>query len=337
MRHIHYKDDFKLHIILRDHRGVPIGAPDYDFRLILRTTGSREFVACRHGDTLTNLAFDRNGDLILLADNHGLMPGELRLEFISYIEDSELSDSKRRVVTVDKPGIVLTECRNDPPRWLEVELILPLIKGDPFTFDDLTDEQRRELAQEGIKAAEQVRDELNERINGSARVLSDLTNTLKEHGRTLETHTEDLVGLQEAIANLRQEESNITDVAPKLLLADLDTLGADGSFMLALEKVIRNPVCRFRVFLSDDVEYPMGFLDLLVDKGGITQVLTTHRLLDADGRISESSETDTDIHVWFRTLPPMSRTWSEWRPLKTEPDIEALSEEDIDEIFESLK
>ena len=164
-----------------------------------------------------------------------------------------------------------------------------------------------------------------------------LTGLYREGENPNDQLAKDLQELKETVNKLQTSAGDAQFIGEKLTLEELDTFGEDGTFGASLEAVRVNPVCRFRVFLPSEEKYPIGFLDVLTDKGGITQVLTTHRLLDADGRISESSETDTDIHVWFRTLPPMSRTWSEWRPLKTEPDIEALSEEDIDEIFESLK
>lgn len=161
-----YKSDFKF-VMRRYHytEGVEELAPvpfptDVDWRLLLRTPNSAKsyVVSCR-GGVMTNCARTGDGGIMVSMDNHGLATGELRYEF-----HFELPDPTMRTQTADiyKPGstgIMLTsDATCGCGGIVDVAVLATMYKGDPFTYNDFTDEQLEDLRRPAEEAADKARE-----------------------------------------------------------------------------------------------------------------------------------------------------------------------------------
>lgn len=151
MEYINYKEDFPLLIRMSNVCGVQTGVPDFDFIIRLRSHLS-EFRAGRKDGELYNCRVgDREDELVVILNNHGLAPcGELLCEMTYFIPDPDMPDGIRTVVRNYKTGIALVtkvaDCNSDfdCDCVAEFEVLLPYIKGEPgaaFTFEDFTPEQ----------------------------------------------------------------------------------------------------------------------------------------------------------------------------------------------------
>lgn len=130
---MHYKNDFRLPIRLRDDRGVPYAVPEYDFTVTLRS-GLSSFEAGRRDGILYNCVIDPQDDsrLMIIADGHELTPSpRIICEVELLIPDEGYEDGTRRVVHRFDTGLPLEV--NPACAHLDVselETLLPLIKGD---------------------------------------------------------------------------------------------------------------------------------------------------------------------------------------------------------------
>ncbi|MBD5226860.1 MAG: hypothetical protein HDS67_02230 [Bacteroidales bacterium] len=125
----HYRDDLKIYIRLYDAAGAQIGVPDYDFRILLKTSGAKVFTAGRIDGQLVNMAADRDR-LLVFADNHGLLPGKLSVSFEAMIPSADMADQSERVIAMCDRPIFLVEGPSDPPSKLDLSLAIPMAKGE---------------------------------------------------------------------------------------------------------------------------------------------------------------------------------------------------------------
>lgn len=148
MRKINYKSDFDFILNLTDCRGENIGIPQYDWEARFYTSSQTDaFVASYKNGTYTN-CFDDDGKLHIVCDNHGLPSGTLRCEFIAELPNDIYPDGHDRLICPEPIGIELVRGKGTCPCDLEVQMILPYIKGDkgdPFTYEDFTPEQLEAL------------------------------------------------------------------------------------------------------------------------------------------------------------------------------------------------
>ena len=156
MTKIPYHEDFPLRIRFGAVAGVPsLGVPDFDFTVRLMACAS-EFFAGRKDGSLYNCRIE-DGDLIVVCDNHGLLPcAELRCEIIYHIPDSEMPDGVRDVPKSYDTGISLTVDQRDASE-AEFTAMLPYIKGEKMTYADLSDADKDDLRRPAVEAAGEVR------------------------------------------------------------------------------------------------------------------------------------------------------------------------------------
>lgn len=69
-------------------------------------------------------------------------------------------------------------------------------KGDPLTFEDLTEEQKAELAKPGIEAVDGVKEELNNKITHGVNLLLGSDTTLLDNIRTYQMASSTIAGKQ---------------------------------------------------------------------------------------------------------------------------------------------
>lgn len=126
MKNINYKSDFDFILRLLDADGTDIGIPRYDWTVRLWTsTKANAYIASCSGGILTN-CYDDNGRLHIVADNHRLSPGILKVEFIAEIPDSDYPDGLQRNVIPATLDIQLITGPGDLPSSIEADLPLPL-------------------------------------------------------------------------------------------------------------------------------------------------------------------------------------------------------------------
>ena len=153
MRKINCKSDFDFILRLTDCKGDPVGFPPYDWsaRLWTKFKADAVTVSCIGGKT-TN-CFNDNGEIHVVCNSHGLAPGVLRIELAVEIPDGIYPDGARRMVSALPLGIELVRDNTPCPVAADVELTLPYIKVDPFTFEDFTPDQIEDLKRPATEAA----------------------------------------------------------------------------------------------------------------------------------------------------------------------------------------
>lgn len=143
MTSINFKSDFDFILRLIDGLGKDIGFPQWDWEARFWTaTPSYGFTASSIGGVQTN-CYDDNGRVHIVANRHGLQPGELKCEFRVAYPNGAYPDGSREVVSPEKLGIVLVMGKGEVAA-VDAEVELPLVKGDagePFRYEDFTDEQ----------------------------------------------------------------------------------------------------------------------------------------------------------------------------------------------------
>lgn len=79
MKEINYKSDFDFILTLKTCNGADIGFPDYDWEANVFTVSNKNgFKVSCIGGVCTN-CYNDEGRIHVVCDNHGLLPGELRL------------------------------------------------------------------------------------------------------------------------------------------------------------------------------------------------------------------------------------------------------------------
>lgn len=149
MRKINFKSDFDFVLRLRDCAGRDVVWPDYDWSVILWTEDrSRGFIAkCVAG--VAENCYNDNGHIHIVADNHRLAPGNIKMEFTAEIPDEKYPDGFHRLVRSENLGIRLVCDDCECSGIFDAELTLPYIKGDkgdPLKWDEMSEEDRDSLS-----------------------------------------------------------------------------------------------------------------------------------------------------------------------------------------------
>jgi hypothetical protein len=145
MTKINYKSDFSAMLQVFDGEGNDVGFPDYDFTAEFYTSGVNKYVASSIGGVLTNCQ-NNDGRILVLFDNHHLGVGELQVRFIAQLPAEDYPDTKQQICSPKgDTGIELVLEAALPPDDVQIQAILPYIKGRPFTYEDFTDEQLKGL------------------------------------------------------------------------------------------------------------------------------------------------------------------------------------------------
>lgn len=164
MRKINHKSDFDfiLPFPVREAlpdgtcRPVDLGWPDFDWEARLWTwSKANMFVASCKGGVPTN-CFNDNGRIHVVLDNHRLGAGKLRVEYHAELPNGIYPDATRDMFNEYPLGVELVDGPGDCATEVEVDYMLPYIKGDkgekgdqgdpgpkgdPFTYDDFTPDE----------------------------------------------------------------------------------------------------------------------------------------------------------------------------------------------------
>lgn len=176
MNKINYKSDFDFILpfpvcrVQDDGTCKPeeIGWPDFDWSARLwASSKSNVFVASRKGSELTN-CYEDKGRIHIVCNNHHLGKGVLNVEIHAELPDGIYPDNVRDVFSPHSLGIELVDGSGDCATDIEVEYMLPYLKGpkgdsgdkgdkgDAFTYDDFTEAQIEELQRPATEAAERA-------------------------------------------------------------------------------------------------------------------------------------------------------------------------------------
>ncbi len=150
MKRINYKSDFDFFLRLISANGEEIGWPPFDWTAKFRTAAAWQiFEASCIGGVCTN-CYNDNGRIHIVADNHKLPPGRLRVDLSVMIPEGVFPDGSRLVVTPAPLDIELVLGTSGLPTSAEAALLLPALKGDKgdsFTYADFTEEEKKELVE----------------------------------------------------------------------------------------------------------------------------------------------------------------------------------------------
>lgn len=173
MSTVNYKSDFDFILpfpvcrVQDDGTCKPedIGWPDFDWSVRLwASSKSNVFVASRKGSELAN-CYEDKGRIHIVCNNHHLGKGVLNMEIHAELPDEIYPDNVRDVFSPHSLGIELVDGPGDCATDIEVEYMLPYIKGtkgdpgdkgDAFTYDDFTEAQIEELQRPATEAAERA-------------------------------------------------------------------------------------------------------------------------------------------------------------------------------------
>lgn len=158
MTKINYKSDFDFILRLKDGAGHDLGFPDYGWEAMFWTSSKASpFKASCFGGVCKN-CYDDEGQIHIVADNHNLGIGTLKVEFRAELPREIYPDDYQRNVMPEPLGIELIREKGELPSEIEAELLLPYIKGEPFTYEDFTPEQIAELQRPATQAAEELKE-----------------------------------------------------------------------------------------------------------------------------------------------------------------------------------
>lgn len=151
---VNYRSDFDLYMTLTDCRGTDLGWPEWDWtaKFYTSTKFTTYTVSCI-GGVCTN-CFNDNGKIHVVFDNHRLPEGTLNVEFAALLPEGIFPDGDRKVSVPAALAVMLTREAAPCPSSVEVDMLLPFIKGK---WEDLTPEEIAELQRPATEAAENIR------------------------------------------------------------------------------------------------------------------------------------------------------------------------------------
>ena len=107
MRKINYKSDFDFILKLKDGAGHDLGFPDYGWEATFWTSSKASpFKASCFGGVCKN-CYDDEGQIHIVADNHNLGIGTLKVEFRAELPREIYPDDYQRNVMPEPLGIEL--------------------------------------------------------------------------------------------------------------------------------------------------------------------------------------------------------------------------------------
>lgn len=114
MKNINYKNDFDFILTLRDSDGLELGFPDFDFVATFWTSMKfNTFIVSSIGGVLTN-CYNDGGKIHVVAKDHKLPPGELKVSFDAKFPDGVYPDGIKRIVIPQALCIRLVNMVNEP-------------------------------------------------------------------------------------------------------------------------------------------------------------------------------------------------------------------------------
>ena len=133
MEQVNYRSGVDYILVLKDARGNDIGWPDYDWsaKVYTRRRMCAVEVSCRGGVPVN--CWNDNGRVHVALKDHRLEPGVMTIEFTAELPDGHFPDGSKPVAVPVEVGLELVRGAAPCPKQMQIELVLPYIKGDPLT------------------------------------------------------------------------------------------------------------------------------------------------------------------------------------------------------------
>lgn len=213
-REVNFRSDFDLLLELRDCRGELVGWPAWDWRAVFWTwSTANAFEASCIGGVCRN-CFNDGGRIHVVFDGHGLSAGELKVRFTAELPSELYPDGGRRLDVPAKLGVVLTR-EAACPHGISAELVVPYVQGK---FEDLTEEERAELARPATEAAAKA-DAATSLATAAAESAGKLEQAIEKEEATRESNERTRVRMEEArerAERLREEAERLRAEAEAL-------------------------------------------------------------------------------------------------------------------------
>lgn len=151
--YINYKSDFSILVSFEE------GIPTYPWRMLFRTEPSPSilnadinasysggYIARFDGSEYARaqVVSGSETDILIEFKEHGLQPGQLRMEWDIMVQSDLFEDLSQRLVSPKLTPITLVESAGDEIDTTIIPILVPVVRGDQgeaFTYDDFTAEQ----------------------------------------------------------------------------------------------------------------------------------------------------------------------------------------------------
>ncbi|MDE7402020.1 MAG: hypothetical protein K2M87_01260 [Muribaculaceae bacterium] len=191
---IHYKSDFDFLLRLHDANGRIVPPDQCAWRIKLWTACKQIFAEAGRTEDGQYFHCIPDGDKVrVIMDSHRLTPGVLHCELTLFVPDCNYPDFIRSEQIRIDTGITLTLDKTDLPDSTQIEVSLPLVKGDPFLFEDFTPEQIAHFALPGIEGAREVTDDLGKQVTANNRAIEKKQNKLEDSADVAISRTNSLM------------------------------------------------------------------------------------------------------------------------------------------------
>lgn len=161
MTKINYKSDFDFILRLKDcadpKKTVPFPEGDFDARFWTSNKANAYTASYRDG-VYTNCFRTEDGGMHFVFDDHRMGKGALHWEPHFELPNDIYPDNMQDLYRKAALDIELVDGDGDCPTTAELEAMLPYIKGEPFTYEDFTAEEIKELQQPATQAAEELKE-----------------------------------------------------------------------------------------------------------------------------------------------------------------------------------
>lgn len=130
MRKINYKSDFDFILKIHDCQGNDAQWPSYDWIAKFWTANKLNAFVAKSVGRITENCFNDNGRIHIVADNHGLSPGTVNVEFTALLDNTMFPDGNEKIVVPDQLDICLIREAAPCPTLFDVEMCIPYAKGE---------------------------------------------------------------------------------------------------------------------------------------------------------------------------------------------------------------
>ncbi len=126
MKRKNYNSDFTIILTPKSIGGESLSAfPEGDIRLVFEC-GGKKYVCAREDGKYVNALLNDDGTLTCIFDNHGLLPGVMKMSGSITLPDTSYPDGNKRIaIPVRSMDIELTNAGKDDVAEFSVDLVMP--------------------------------------------------------------------------------------------------------------------------------------------------------------------------------------------------------------------
>lgn len=126
MKRKNYNSDFSIILTPKSIGGESLSAfPECDIRLVFEC-GGKKYICARESGKYINSSLNDDGTLTCIFDNHGLLPGVMKMSGSITLPDTSYPDGNKRIaIPVRYMDIELTNAGKDDAAEFSVDLVMP--------------------------------------------------------------------------------------------------------------------------------------------------------------------------------------------------------------------